>query len=352
MLLSISPIHMYCTTPTMTTASTIPMTRPTQAGFPSSVSAIDRLLLLPRGGGRGGRRRRSGGACRARGTGRAGRPRRRLRLVREVERHVECVDHRRDADLRHGSEVRLLEQRIVLDVVDEVRDGVRIESPSAHADVVAADRHVIEPDEVRQIARDLIHHADRSLLVLLELVDQIDALLKRFLLALKLFDLRDDLLQAVGFGLLARHDVAAFLELAGLVPPPSAGNEAAEDDAAHDEQVVEGARGRCPRHRGRSRERTCAPYRPPFPHQIDLNQASHSFRMANPTAMAMLGPISASSSGLNSFSSTLIFWKGFMMATGMPNLSRRIASRFSTPEPPPARTISSTSSAPGGSGRA
>src|SRR4051795_329987 len=73
--------------------------------------------------------------------------------------------------------------------------------------------------------------------------------------------------------------------------------------------------------------------------------------MAKPTAMAMLGPISANSSGLNSFSSTLIFWKGFMIATGMPNLSRRMASRFSTPEPPPARTISSTRSAPDVAGK-
>src|ERR1051326_64240 len=347
MLSSMSPMNMYCVTPTMATARTSPTTRATQAGFPSSVSAIPLLLLLHRARGRG---RGLVRAARPRGAARRRRPRgsRRLplRRVREVERHVEAI-HRRDvAQLRDRAEGRLLEQRIVLDVVDEVRDGVGIETAAADADQAPAHGHAVEPHQVGKILADAVHDLHRPALVLLELVDQIDALLQRFLALGVVVDLLDDDLQAVGLGLLARHRVAALLQLAVLVPPPAARDQNAEEEAGDDENVVEVAGAGGDRRSGGGGRGAAAAYRPPLPHQVDFYQASPNFLMARPTAMAMLGPISARSSGLNSFSSTLIFWNGFMIATGMPNLSRRMASRFSTPEPPPARTISSTRSAP------
>src|ERR1051326_1590184 len=176
MLSSMSPMNMYCVTPTMATARTSPTTRATQAGFPSSVSAIPLLLLLHRARGRG------------RGLVRAARPRRPrgsrrlpLRRVREVERHVEAI-HRRDvAQLRDRAEGRLLEQRIVLDVVAEVRDGVGMEPAAADADQAPAHGHAVEPHQVGKILADAVHDLHRPALVLLELVDQIDALLQRFL---------------------------------------------------------------------------------------------------------------------------------------------------------------------------
>src|SRR5688572_32526629 len=48
---------------------------------------------------------------------------------------------------------------------------------------------------------------------------------------------------------------------------------------------------------------------------------------------AMLGAISASSSGWNRLSSTVILRNGSMIDTEMPNFSRRMASRFNTPDP-------------------
>src|SRR6266513_2934602 len=350
--LSFSPMNMYCVTPTMATARTSPTTRAIQAGFPSSVSAIPLLLLLHRARGRGrvcvrGRRRSLVRAARSRRAARRGRargPRRLpLRRVGEMEGHVEAVDG--GAHLRHRAQLRLLEQRIVLDVVDEVRDRVRVQAAAADGDQAAAHRHSVEPHQIGKVLADAVHDLHRPLLVLLERIEEIDALTQR------LFPLRvvvhrlDDGLQAVGLGLLVRDRLLLLFQRAVLQEPPAAGDESAEEDRGDDDDVVEvAAAGRDGRAAaGRS---SGAPNRPPLPHQIDLDQASPNFLMARPTAMAMLGPISARSSGLNSFSSTLIFWNGFMIATGMPNLSRRMASRFSTPEPPPARTISSTRSAP------
>src|ERR1043165_4089918 len=334
---SISLIFRYWVTPTIAAASTRPTTRATQAGFPSSVSAIPLLLLLRRAGRR--RRARAARRCRARGSG--GLP---LRRVAEVEVHVETVDRRHAADLVDRIHVRLFEERIVLDVVDEVRDRVRVEAAAGQRDQAAAHRHLVEPDQVGEILADAVHDLDGAALVLLELIDQVDALLQRLLALRVIVDLSDDALQAVGLGLLARHRVLLVLQLVVLEKPPAPRDDDAEGQAGEEEDVVEIASGGSGTAH-RRRRGPCAADRPPLPHQVDFDQASPCFLMARPTAMARLGPISASSSGLNSFSSTLIFWKGFMIATGMPNLSRRMASRFSTPEPPPG-TISSTRSAP------
>src|SRR5437588_1088422 len=293
--------------------------------------------------------RGSGSPGRARRRRRAGSTRFPFRGVCEFEGHGKRVNVRGGAGRlsRHRAEIRLLEERIALDVLHEIRDRVRIEPAPFDGDHAAAHVEAIEPHQIRQVLADLVHDAHRPLLALLELIDQIDALLQAVLALLVILDFLDDRLETLGFGVLDGDGFLLLAERALLPEPPTEADQQAENDAAGDEDVVQiagtggGAGGG-----GDTGSGSGSPDRPPFPHQVDLDQASPNFLMARPTAIAMLGPTSASSSGLNSFSSTVTFENGSITLTGMPNLSRRMASRFSTPDPPPARTISSTRSAP------
>ena len=128
----------------------------------------------------------------------------------------------------------------------------------------------------------------------------IDALVEAVVALLVILEFLDDRLELSGLGLAL---VDGLFPLVGdpLLEEPVAGRgERAEDEQAEDEDVVEVGR---PRRRGsRNRRRgsgSRSADRPPFPHEIDLDQASPNFLMASPTAIAMLGAISASSSGLN-----------------------------------------------------
>src|SRR5205807_9506314 len=124
------------------------------------------------------------------------------------------------------------------------------------------------------------------------------AFLQTVLLFLIIRDVLDNLLEPRGLGLLLRHRFLPLGQRPFLHVPPAARDQNAEDETADDQAVVGAARTRA---RGPACSPSGSPDRPPLPHQIDLNQASPSFRMANPTAMAILGPMSANSSGLNSF---------------------------------------------------
>src|SRR5262249_31226900 len=157
-------------------------------------------------------------------------------------------------------------------------------------DHAAAHAEVIEPDQIRKILADLIHDAHRALLALLEVVDQIDALLQAVLALLILLDFLDDGLEALRLGLFDGDGLLSVSELALLEEPPSAANQDAENQTADDQNVVQVAGSAAGSGSGGddTGSNPGSPDRPPFPHQVDLDQASPNFLMARPTAMAML----------------------------------------------------------------
>src|SRR5262249_29674728 len=189
------------------------------------------------------RRRRTGSPRRSGGAGRRRRAGSSLPLggVSELEGHVERVHRRSRADRDAGDrrEIRLLEERIALDVLHEVGDGVGIQPATIDRDHAAAHAEVIEPDQIRKILADLIHDAHRALLALLEVVDQIDALLQAVLALLILLDFLDDGLEALRLGLFDGDGLLSVSELALLEEPPSAADQDAENQTADDQNVVQ-----------------------------------------------------------------------------------------------------------------
>src|SRR5205823_3314067 len=136
-------------------------------------------------------------------------------------------------------QVGLLEERVRLDVLHEVRDRVRVETAAFDADQAAAHRHLVEPNQIGKVLADLIHDADGTLLAQLELIDQIDAFLQAVLAPLVVLDFLDDRFQALRLAGLDLHGLAAVGQLAVLDEPPAGGDHDPEDQTADDENAVE-----------------------------------------------------------------------------------------------------------------
>ena len=139
-------------------------------------------------------------------------------------------------------EDRLGEFVHLVEIVDEVRHRRHVESRSAEVDRRRRDVEVVQPEQLGQGPRYLIHDLDRPALVRLQSVDDIDLALELGLLDLVFLDLFDDLLELFDF-FLGRLDFLGLLVELALDPQhPAAACEQAEDDAGHHQNIAEFSR--------------------------------------------------------------------------------------------------------------
>ena len=103
-------------------------------------------------------------------------------------------------------------------------------------------------------------------MILFELVDQIDALLKIVFLPLKVFDVFDDFLEFLRFCLSRCFSFFGVGELTIRVEPVTRRQHEAEDGETDGEDVVQISRRATTRHSGRGCGSACSANRPPFPH--------------------------------------------------------------------------------------